>query len=77
LGLVGAEAEEWSQFIGLMVANFIFLMEEDPDTLCWSKNPKSGDFTTKMGYKVWAESHFEGDKKWWWSLIWKISAPLK
>lgn len=69
LGLVGAKAEEWSQFIGLIVSNFISLVEEDPNTLCWSKNPKSGDFTTKMGYKVWAKSHFEGDKQWWWSLI--------
>jgi hypothetical protein len=40
LGLVGAEAEEWSQFIGLMVSNFISLVEEDPNTLCWSTRPQ-------------------------------------
>lgn len=64
-GLVAAEAEEWSHYIGLLNANFITLIEDDPDTLCWSKKQKTGDFTTKMGYK------------WWWSLIWKISDPLK
>ena len=75
--MVGTEAKEWSLFIGVLVTNFIPLVEEDPDTLCWSKNPKSRDFTTKMGYKYQVESHFERDKKWWWTLIWEICASLK
>jgi len=88
--LVGAEAEEWSQFIGLMFANFISLMEEDLDTLCWSKNPRKIEIPyaslktqnreisqQKWDTNFWPNLISKGDKKWWWSLIWKISAPLK
>jgi hypothetical protein len=33
--------------------------EGSEDTLCWSKNLKEGTFTTKLGYKAWAEERQE------------------
>jgi hypothetical protein len=77
LNLSGTKAKEWNQFIIILVANFIILEEDDPNTLCCSKNPKSGEYIVKFGYKVWEKSHFKGDKKWWWIQIWKFNASLK
>jgi hypothetical protein len=34
LGLIEVEVEEWNQFIGLLVSNFIVLDEEVLDALC-------------------------------------------
>jgi len=35
------------------------------------------EFMEKLGYEFWMEESFEGEKKWWCSLLWKINAPLK
>jgi hypothetical protein len=55
LGLEGVEVEEWNRCIRLLVSNFIMLHDDEEDSLCWSKNVKIGEYTTKLGYKVWME----------------------
>lgn len=77
LGLVNDEASEWDHYVRLLVSNYIILQDEEPNKLYLSKNPKSGEFTTKLGYKTWIESLFTKEKKWWWRPVWKIHAPLK
>jgi hypothetical protein len=67
--------KEWEKYIGLLCENLIILDDEIADSLCWSKNPKDGTFTAKLGYKAWQEEKFEGSKKWWWGPIWKTKAP--
>jgi hypothetical protein len=51
-------AEEWNKCIGLLSKNLITLNENLLDFLCWSKNPKNGSFTARLGNKFW----FEGKK---------------
>ena len=69
LGLAGDLAEEWDWCI--------ILHPDSPDTLCWSKNPRSGAFIAKLVYKTSVEDNFEGPKLWWWRALWKVRALVK
>lgn len=73
----GDLAVEWDRYIHLLYHNFISLKLNILDSLCCSRNPMSGDFTTKLGYKAWIEDVFEGPKQWWWKAILKLNAPLQ
>jgi len=77
LGLKGDKEENWKCYVGNLRSNFIFLQEEEVDSLCWSKNSQSGKYTVKLGYKALAEEAFSGEKQWWWPTIWSMHAPLK
>jgi len=64
LGLEGVEVEECIRCIRLLVSNYIMLRNDEEDSLCWSKNAKTGEYTTKIGYKVWMEDCRRGEKSW-------------
>lgn len=34
-------------------------------------------YTAKLGYAAKAVESEEGERKWWWKVIWKLSCPLK
>jgi hypothetical protein len=70
-------AAEWSHYICLLASNYILLNDEEEDSLCWSKNPRIGEYTTKLGYNVVAEATFSGEKCWWWGSLWKLQERLK
>ena len=69
-------AEEWNKYINLLVTNFIHL-GTDPDKLVWTKNPKTGQYTTKLGYQVSIEDKTWEEKKWWWRKLWHTQSPIK
>ena len=69
-------AEEWNKYINLLVTNFIHL-GTDPDKLVWTKNPKTGQYTTKLGYQVSIEEQTGEEKKWWWKKLWHTQSPIK
>ena len=56
--LEGMLAEEWSYFIVKLNTNFIKLVEEVDDSLCWSQNLAIRVFIAKLGYKVQDEVEF-------------------
>jgi hypothetical protein len=62
LGLSGELVEEWRSYVGLLCENHISLDNDLEDTLCWSRNPKGGFFTAKLGYEAWKEEMFVGEK---------------
>jgi hypothetical protein len=68
LGLEGEKAAQWSKYMNMLKSNFIYLRKEESDTLCWSKNPLNGQYTTKlgMGYLSLADATFGRSKWWWW-----------
>jgi hypothetical protein len=68
---------EWNGYMGNINSNFIFLREGEADSLCWSKNSFSGNYTVKLGYQALVEEAFIGGKLRWWSHIWRLYAPLK
>jgi hypothetical protein len=68
--------EEWDRYISLLCKIQIFLDQEVVDELCWSKNPKSGVFTTKLGYNSWFEDRQVSQPLWWWKPLWKLKSPL-
>jgi hypothetical protein len=69
--------DEWESYVKLLCENFIILDEETKDSLCWSRNPKSGSYIVKLGYRSWVEEHFHDPIKWWWKPLWKFKSPLK
>ena len=69
--------KKWNDFVSLLQLCFIHLEEDAKDKLVWTKNPATGDFTTKLGYKSWELEHYQGDKSYWWKQVWKSEVPLK
>ena len=61
----------------MLKSNFIYLEESREDKLVWTKNTINGDFTAKLGYKIWAKENFQGETKEWWKQLWKAEGPLK
>jgi len=61
----------------MLVSSLIRLVDDDLDQPIWSKNPTSGEYTTKLGYKEHLESLPNIQWRWWWSYIWKHHGPLK
>ena len=43
----------------------------------WTKNPATGEFMTKLGYKNWALEQHQGKREDWWKQVWKNEGPLK
>lgn len=76
LGLEGGLAEEWQQFTASLKHNAI-RQKDDEDEIILSKNRASRMLIAKLGYEVLVEENVEGEKKWWWKVIWKLSSPLK
>ena len=72
LGLGEGQKEEWEEYVSLLKSNFIHLEEDKEDKLVSTKNPVNGDFTTKLGYKIWAWEHHQGEKEDWWKKLWKF-----
>jgi len=63
--------EKWSDYVTSLKQGFIFLKEDEPDSIVWEKNKKSGIYTVKLGYLAIIEEHVEGALKWWWKSMWK------
>jgi hypothetical protein len=54
------------------------LMDDDlEDTLCWSRNPKGGFFTAKLGYKAWTRRNVCREKNGGGFRLWKTKAPTR
>ena len=51
LGLTGAHAIEWNIYLNLLISNYVHLSSK-LDKLIWTKNTKTGQYTTKHGYEV-------------------------
>jgi hypothetical protein len=64
-------------YVTSLKQGFIFLEVDKPDTIVWSKNKKSGNYTVKLGYLAIAKEQVEGVSKWWWKSTWKWKAPEK
>jgi hypothetical protein len=62
-------SEEWCCFIGKLFSNHIRIEEEYHDTLAWSKNPLTRDFTAKLGYKAHLEYVSTDSSPWWWEHV--------
>jgi hypothetical protein len=77
LELEGEKVAQCSEYVGIIKSNFIYLREEESDTLCWSKITLNGQFTAKSGYHTLFEATFGGTKHWWWDDILKFHTPLK
>ena len=77
LNLEGDLAKEWSTYVTSLKQGFIMLKEDEPDSIVWEKNKKSGIYTVKLGYLAIVEEHVEGALKWWWKSMWKCKAPEK
>jgi len=75
LELEGDKVVDWEEYIKILYSNFIWLQQEAEDTLIWSRNEKTGQFTTKLGYHGQVEVQFEGNKMWWWKFVWANYAP--
>ena len=69
-------AEEWSYFIVKLNTNFIKLVEEVDDSLCWSQNLAIRVFLAKLGYKVQDEFEFVSTIVCWLEIIWKLLSML-
>jgi hypothetical protein len=54
-------ADEWNHFIDILSSNCIHLNEEEEDSICWSKNTGTCEFTAKLGYNVVKEANFDRD----------------
>ena len=65
-----------NEFVSLLHSSFIHLEEEAKDKLVWTKNPATGDFTAKLGYKSWALEQYQGEKMEWWKQVWKSEDPF-
>ena len=76
LGLDEGLKEEWNEFVSLLQSCFIHLEDDAKDNLVCTKNPASGDFTTKLSYKSWALEHYQGEKMDWWKQVWKSEVPF-
>lgn len=46
---------EWETYIDQLCKNYVRL-DESEGSPCWTKNPRDGSFTSKLGYKAWQES---------------------
>lgn len=77
LNFKGDIAVEWSEFASSLKQCFILLVENEPDTICWAKNKKSGCYSIKLGYQALAEESSEEAIKWWWRTTWKWKVPEK
>jgi hypothetical protein len=75
LGFQGKDTETWTPYVQRLKLSAIRIREDDE--LVWSKNSSSRRFTAKLKYKAKFLNEKEGDQKWWWKSIWKITAPLK
>jgi hypothetical protein len=58
-------------------SNFICLIEEVKDTMCWWKNVDIGNYTIKLGYPTITKEATIGERIWWWFAVWDLHAPLK
>ena len=77
MGIVGEHAEEWNRFLNLLVTNHVHL-GSSPDKLVWTKNPKTRQFTARLGYQATMEEQAAGGEiHWWWKKLWQIQSPLK
>ena len=77
LGLEEGLKEEWEKYVSLLKSSFSHLQEEKEDKFVWTKNRVNGDFSAKLGYEAIRQESFQGEKIWWWRIIWKIHSPLK
>jgi hypothetical protein len=76
MGLEGQDTIDWNQFVDLLFLNYIRIQEEEEDSLIWTKNPATRDYTSNwISYSYGGTSLAE--KQWWWGPIWKLKAPLK
>jgi len=50
-------------YVKYLVLGAIKLSKED-EKLVWSKNPGSGDVTTKLSYEACMEEDHQGEKQW-------------
>ena len=76
LGLTGEHAAEWNRFLNLLVTIFFHLGSE-LDRIIWTKNPKSGQYSAKLGYEVAIKELIVREDQWWRKRLWKIQSPLK
>jgi hypothetical protein len=74
---VGEKVDLWEGYLNLLRSNFIFLQEEEEDTLLLSGNEKNGSYSAKLGYNVLVEEYFNDEKKLWWNFIWAPKTPNK
>jgi len=52
-------------------------LSKKQDLLVWTWNKESGEVKVKEAYDALINRNLEYDSKWWYSLIWKVRAPLK
>jgi hypothetical protein len=67
---------EWHSYIVKLVSNFIKLKKED-DSLYWSKNVGTGEYTKQLMYATIMEARFSDENQWWWTILWKLHTPKK
>jgi hypothetical protein len=60
--LEGYLAPKWKSYVEKLVSNFIKVKEEEEETLSWSKNVATGEYTTKLEYAEIMEASIIGDK---------------
>ena len=77
LALSGDKVGEWNIFVSKLVFSFVHLEAGEQDKLIWTKNGVDEIFSAKLGYEAIIQETFQGEKRWWWSIIWKIYSPLK
>jgi hypothetical protein len=65
LEIKGDRAVEWTKYTEIICSNFINLLEEEDDSLCWSKNEISGNYNAKLGCLSITEGFVMGYRKWW------------
>jgi hypothetical protein len=64
LNLQGGLVVEWQQYVNLLHHNALKLMEED-GIIKWSRNPRSREYTVKLGYVAKFEKGLVVENFWW------------
>lgn len=64
IGLIGPLAKECQSYVDILVTNFIHLADNEEDSLCWSRNVATRDYTVKLGYEALTLENFTSEIAW-------------
>jgi hypothetical protein len=63
--LNGEKDEEWYRYMCKLCSRHIMVVVEDIDSLAWSKNSLTREYSTKLGYNSLMEVDPNEPPKWW------------
>jgi len=76
LGLVGSDAQEWQNYIHVLLLMGINLRQSE-DKMVWTHNQSDGRVTAKLTYDLLLQNLGNHIEDWWARYIWKWKVPIK